>query len=74
MKQGNAWNMPLLQIQPRFLHGEQWSELAARKGLYYEPVEFYMPPVLATRSFLTRRGFGIETVAGYAPFMGRLLM
>lgn len=46
MKQGNAWNMPLLQIQPRFLHGEQWSELAARKGLYYEPVEFYMPPVL----------------------------
>lgn len=43
---GNLPHAPLLQVQPQLSHGEQWSELAAREGLYYEPVEFVMPPAL----------------------------
>lgn len=44
MKRETLLHAPLLQIQPQFSHGAQWGELAAREGLYYEPIEFVMPP------------------------------
>lgn len=34
------------QIQPQYAQSEEWTEIAQREGLFYEPVEFFMPQVL----------------------------
>lgn len=36
----------ILQIQPQYAQNEDWEAIAQREGLFYEPVEFFMPQVL----------------------------
>ena len=44
-EQKAAPHAPVLLVQPCAACGRPWNELAAREGLYYEAIEFYMPPV-----------------------------
>lgn len=36
----------ILQIQPQYAQSEEWSAIAQQEGLFYEPIEFFMPQVL----------------------------
>lgn len=36
----------ILQIQPQYAQSEEWAAIAQQEGLFYEPVEFFMPQVL----------------------------
>lgn len=36
----------ILQIQPQYAQIEEWTAIAQREDLFYEPIEFFMPQVL----------------------------
>lgn len=39
-------NQVCLQIQPQFFRHEEWTALSLREGLFFEPLEFFLPPAI----------------------------
>ena len=37
-------NQISLQVQPQYVHHEEWIALSLREGLFFEPLEFFLPP------------------------------
>lgn len=35
-----------LQVQPQFFRHEEWMALSLREGLFFEPLEFFLPPAI----------------------------
>ena len=40
-------NKVCLQVQPQFFNHEEWIALSLREGLFFEPLEFFLPPANA---------------------------